>query len=292
MKSQIARTSQGPIEYTLLGSGPLILACHGTSSDCFSTDITVPLVEAGYSVLTPSRPGYGRTPLTVGQNAADAAAGLIALLDNLQVQTCAVLAVSGGGPTGVALAAIYPKRITRLVLVAAITHPEDRPNEPAYKNQTAFYGPFHNLMWALLGLMSRLSPRSMARQTLTIFSAHDPEDALNRLSASDIEKISRFYQGRSSRQGALNDLTHAVGTDILTAICQPTLVIHSREDKSVLFKHAEWSLRHIPQAALCEAGITGHFFWVGPDYEDIYNRLVSFLNEDDQQSRWMYSSPK
>jgi pimeloyl-ACP methyl ester carboxylesterase len=73
MKSQIAQTSKGRIEYTLLGSGPVVLVFHGTSSNCFSTDLAGPLVEAGFSVLTPSRPGYGRTPLNVGKTAAQLA---------------------------------------------------------------------------------------------------------------------------------------------------------------------------------------------------------------------------
>ena len=159
MKSQIAQTSKGPIEYTLLGQGPIVLMCHGTSCNCFSTELAGPLVDAGFSVLTPSRPGYGRTPLEVGRSAAQAASALAALVDCLQIQSCAVVAISGGGPTGVALAANFPQHVTRLVLVAAVTHPEDRPNEPGYKNQTAFYGPMHNPMWGMLGLMSRLAPR-------------------------------------------------------------------------------------------------------------------------------------
>jgi pimeloyl-ACP methyl ester carboxylesterase len=277
MKSQIAQTSKGSIEYTLLGSGPVVLVCHGTSSNCFSTDISAPLVEAGLSVLTPSRPGYGRTPLEVGPSAAEAAQVLIALLDSLSIQTCAVVAISGGGPTGVALAVGYPQRIQRLILAAALTHPEERPNEPSYKNQTAFYGPMHGVMWGMLGLMSRLSPRSIARQTLVIFSTHDPDDALSKLSTEDIARISRFYQGRSSRNGALNDAAHTVGADLLEAVRQPTLVIHSWEDNSVPFGHAEWSLKHIPQAELCEAGITGHFFWVDPDFQRLAQRMIAFL---------------
>jgi pimeloyl-ACP methyl ester carboxylesterase len=277
MKSQIAQTSKGPIEYTLLGSGPTVLVSHGTSSNCFSTDVSAPLVEDGFSVLTPSRPGYGRTPLEVGPSASETAQALIALLDSLSIQTCAVVAISGGGPTGVALAAAFPQRVTRLVLAEALTHPEDRPNEPSYKNQTAFYGPMHGVMWGMLGLMSRLSPRSMARQTLVIFSTHDPDDALSKLSTENIARICRFYQGRSSRKGALNDAAHTVGADLLEAVRQPTLVIHSREDNSVPFGHAEWSLKHIPQAELCEAGITGHFFWIDPDLPRITKRLVAFL---------------
>jgi pimeloyl-ACP methyl ester carboxylesterase len=277
MRSAIARTSCGPIEYTLLGRGPVVLVCHGTSSDCFSTDFADPLVEAGFSVLTPSRPGYGRTPLEVGPGSTEAAVALAALLDSLDIQTCAVVGISGGGPTGVALAAMFPQRVLKLVLAAAVTHPEARPNEPSYKNQTAFYGPMHNLTWGMLGIMSRLSPRGMARQTLAIFSTHDPEDGISKLSEKDIDKISRFYQGNSSRKGALADGTHTVGAMMLRSICQPALIIHSREDKSVPFGHAVWSLEHIPQAELCESGCTGHFFWVGPDYGRVTQRLVAFL---------------
>jgi pimeloyl-ACP methyl ester carboxylesterase len=279
MKSQIAQTSKGPVEYTLLGRGPLVLVCHGTSSNCFSTEQAGPLVEAGFSVLTPSRPGYGRTPLKVGRTAGEAAQAFVALLDSLQVQTCSVVAISGGGPTGVALASGFPQRVKRLILAAAVTHPEDRPNEPAFKNQTAFYGPMHAVLWGMLGLMSRLSPRGMARQTLAIFSTHDPDDGLSKLSLNDIEKICRFYQGRSSRQGALNDAAHSVGVDVLASVTQPTLVIHSREDNSVPFGHAEWSLAHIPQTELCEAGITGHFFWIDPNFSHISQRLIAFLKE-------------
>jgi len=283
MISQIAQTRKGPIEYTLLGSGPVVLVCHGTSSNCFATGVSTSLVEAGFSVLTPSRPGYGRTPLETGPSAAGAAAALIALLDSLAIQSCALIAISGGGPTGIALAAGYPERIERLVLAAAVSRPEERPNEPSYKNQTSFYGPMHGVLWRMLGLMSRLSPRGMARQTLVIFSTHDPDDALGRLSSEDVAKICRFYRGRSSRRGALADSTHTAGADLLQAVRQPTLVIHSREDNSVPFGHAEWSLKHIAGAELCEAGITGHFFWVDRDYPRISQAMVAFLQPSPEE---------
>jgi len=279
MKNQIAHTSKGPVQYTLLGSGPVVLVCHGTSSNCFSTAESRPLAAAGFSVLTPSRPGYGRTPVDVGRSAAQAAEMMIALLDSLKVPTCSVLAVSGGGPTGIALAAGYPQRVERLILAAAVSRPEERPNEPGYKIQSNFYGPMHNVTWGMLGLMSRLSPRSMARQTLAIFSTHNPDDGLSKLTPEDVASICRFYQGRSSRQGALNDATHTVGADLLKTARQPTLVIHSREDNSVTFAHAEWSLAHVPHSDMCEAGITGHFFWIGPDSARISRRMVTFLQE-------------
>ncbi len=140
MRSQLARTSKGPIEYVMRGDGPVLLACHGTSSDCFATDLVAPLVAAGFSVLSPSRPGYGRTPLEVGRSAAEAAEALVALLDSQQVPKCSVVAISGGGPTGITLAARFPQRVERLILVAAQSRPEERPHEPGYKDQSAFYG--------------------------------------------------------------------------------------------------------------------------------------------------------
>ncbi|OGN93204.1 MAG: hypothetical protein A2Z71_01905 [Chloroflexi bacterium RBG_13_50_21] len=277
MKSQIAQTSKGRIEYTLLGRGPVVIVCHGTSSDCFSTELSQPLVDAGFCVLTPSRPGYGRTSLSVGRSAGEATEGLIALLDGLTIQTCSVIAISGGGPTGVTLAARLPLRVIRLILAEAISQPENRPNEPSYKNQMAFYGPMHGVMWRMLGLLGRVSPRSMARQTLSIFSTHDPDEALSKLSDQEIKSICQFYQGRSSRKGALNDATHTVGAELLQSVQQPTLVIHSREDKSVPFSHAEWSLKNIPQSTLSEAGFTGHFFWIGPEFHRISQSMVKFL---------------
>ena len=280
MSSQIVRTPRGPIEYTWIGSGPVLLVCHGTSANCYSTQALEPLVESGFSLLTPSRPGYGRTPLEVGRSNLEAAEALIALLDCLKIQTCSVVAISGGGPTGIALAAKSPPRIERLVLMAAVSRPEDRPKEPSYKDQMAFYGPLHSLQWRMLRLISNLSPRGMARQTLAIFSTHDPDDALSRLSPQDIESIRRFYQGQSSRQGALNDATHTVGKELLQEIPMPVLVIHSREDKAVPFSHAEWSLQNIPQALLCETGCTGHFIWIGPDYKAISQQMAAFLRSD------------
>jgi hypothetical protein len=45
----------------------------------------------------------------------------------------------------------------------------------------------HELTWSMLHLISRLSPRSMTRQTMAIFSTHDPDEALIRLSVQVVE---------------------------------------------------------------------------------------------------------
>jgi predicted alpha/beta hydrolase family esterase len=56
-----------------------------------------------------------------------------------------------------------------------------------------------------------------------------------------------------------------------------SLLIHSREDKSVPFGHAEWIMQNIQQAQLCEAGFTGHFIRMGPEYARIDAQMVAFV---------------
>jgi pimeloyl-ACP methyl ester carboxylesterase len=213
----------------------------------------------------------------VGRSNTEAADALAGLLDELQIPQCSVIAISGGGPTGVALAANYPERVKNLVLIAVNTYTENRQNDPGYQSQKAFYGPLHGLFWAMLRLFSILSPRRTALQTLAIFSTHDPKDAMSRLSSGDIRALRHFFHGQSSRPGALNDLTHTVTTELMQKIISPTLIIHSREDASIPFDHAEWSLENIPTARLCETGFTGHFYWIGPDYRRICASMIEFL---------------
>lgn len=191
--------------------------------------------------------------------------------------SCSLVAISGGGPTGLALAVQSPQRERRLVLLDAISWPEERTYEPGYASQVTFYGPMHPFIWAILDLMVRFSPRSTARQCLAIFSTHDPDDALSRLSEADIRQFGQFFRGHSSRRGAWNDLAHTVGEDVLRAVSQPILVIHSREDRTVPFHYAERALACIPQAELCAGGFTGHFYWIGPDFPRLNERLIEFL---------------
>jgi len=68
--------------------------------------------QFGFGVITVSRPGYGRTPITEKMKNADAQADLImALMDHLGIEKLPVLAASGAGVIGLRLAIQYPDRI-------------------------------------------------------------------------------------------------------------------------------------------------------------------------------------
>ena len=77
--------------------------------------------DVGLGVITPSRPNFGRTNLKDWKSPAEAAAGFVALMEELKIETYAVLGISGGGPTACYLAMNHPDKVKCLVLDSAIT---------------------------------------------------------------------------------------------------------------------------------------------------------------------------
>ncbi|HBQ76859.1 MAG TPA: alpha/beta hydrolase, partial [Exiguobacterium sp.] len=64
----IAEWNGQRFDYRDSGSGPVILLIHGTQSDYREVYHVEKLIAAGYRVIVPSRPGYGRTPLQLADS--------------------------------------------------------------------------------------------------------------------------------------------------------------------------------------------------------------------------------
>ena len=82
--SEIITTKKGVVEFSKKGSGPYVMMLHGIPGthdgySCYSQY----LVDAGIGVISPTRPGFGRTPLTSGPTPEEASDLLAALLDEL-----------------------------------------------------------------------------------------------------------------------------------------------------------------------------------------------------------------
>ena len=99
-----------------------VLVCSGTPGfhDGMSKIFSV-FSDVGLGVIVPSRPNYGRTKLKDWKSPTDAAAGLVALMEQLKIDSYAVYGLSGGGPTACHLAMNHPDRVKCLVLDSAIT---------------------------------------------------------------------------------------------------------------------------------------------------------------------------
>ncbi|MHA2382287.1 MAG: alpha/beta fold hydrolase, partial [Candidatus Thorarchaeota archaeon] len=97
--SEVATTSRGEIEYILKMWN-----------------------DAGFSLLSISRPGYLRTPLSTGETFEEQADAIAALLDTLGISKVVILAASGGGPIGLYFALRHPNRLNALILMAAVSN--------------------------------------------------------------------------------------------------------------------------------------------------------------------------
>lgn len=278
MNSKLANTKKGSIEYILEGNGPAVMILHGTSSDCFTRIMgTDALLNSGFAVISPSRPGYGKTPGNIAKTAEEAADAMISLLDSLNIEKVFLVAISGGGPTAIHMAAKYPTRIRKLVLAAAMSNPEEYVKSKRYKQVKIFYGPFHNFTWKMLRNFSIKSPEKMVRQTMILFSNHDINDIMANTTEREVRFVQEFYGGNSSAKGAWLDYSHRTGSDILNKIEVPTLILHSRDDNGVPFQQAEHSNRNIRNSELYIAKTWGHFLWCGPGSDEVDQKIIEFL---------------
>lgn len=93
----------GRVEYRLDRRGPAcVLLCHGGHVRAGLAVGEELFAELGLTVLVPSRPGYGHTPLGTGRSPAGFADAAAELCGRLGIERlAAVVGTSGGGPTGI-----------------------------------------------------------------------------------------------------------------------------------------------------------------------------------------------
>lgn len=276
MRIAVARTAAGDIEYAEGGTGPAVLLLHGECSSCRERIAHPPLVNAGYRLVVPSRPGYGRTPLSVGRTAVDAADALAGLLTALGIPRAAVVAVSSAGPTAVLLAARHPARVSGLVLQSAVVCPAASSWGRPSSQRRFFTGP-HGLRWRLAGLAALLAPRLAAALLLAAASLRDTTDIRARLRRSDLEAVRRFFSCDSSAAGALADWDHGLSDADLAAVRVPTLIVHGRDDRSAPFDGARRAHALIRGSRLAATADGGHVLWLGPGAEEVTQRIIAFL---------------
>jgi pimeloyl-ACP methyl ester carboxylesterase len=277
----IAQTNQGMIEYRSEGpeTGPAMLILNGGHTDC---DSLVPnlglLLNLSYRVIIPSRPGYGRTPLSTGKTTEEAADAMVALLDALDIEKTSIMAISAGGRTALQLAGRHPARVEKLILQCALSHDDwldTKTNLAAY----AMFNPItEGVFWAIFRAMAWTYPTQILKTMMGNLTTLDPADVIERMTPEEQQLALRFLTECRSRRGFLNDIKQRSGD--LNRITAPTLIIHSHFDSSVDFTHAEYSARHISHAQLFDVAAESHFMWFGPANLQIEIRLAEFLQEN------------
>lgn len=257
--SLVMDTDKGQVEYKLTGnSDKYILFVHG-SPGSVHYDESKPFVDNGFKVLTISRPGYYKTPLTSGASPKEQAALYKSLLDELKIDSIYVIGVSGGGPSSIQFALDYPERTTGLILLAAVSENINMENSEKGLLDSFFETEFGT--W--LGIQIVMT---------------QVDDEMKKRFDSAI-KISMFPR-ELSNEGYKNDIHQfAVLKDFpLERIKAPTIIIHGDQDVNVPFSFAQNASKRIPNATLIEMKGKDHFVFFTSYIDTIINEVIRFVD--------------
>ncbi|WP_329084046.1 MULTISPECIES: alpha/beta fold hydrolase [unclassified Streptosporangium] len=276
----IARTPAGPVEYRQEGEGHrTVLVFHGGHMRAGLALGEEVFTEAGFTVLTPSRPGYGRTPLSTGTTPAGFADATAELCRSLGIERlAAVVGISAGGRTTLTMAARHPQLVERVILQSAVAFLPWPDRLTRLGGRAVFNARTEAGTWAIMRSLIRLAPPVGLRLLLRSLSALPARQVLAGLSAAERAMLAGLFTRMRSGHGFVADMLSV--PDCAAQVGQSALVIATRHDRSVPFAHAESLASVLPNAELVDSRADSHMIWFGPDYPRIATKIREFLATD------------
>ncbi|MEM9980950.1 MAG: alpha/beta hydrolase [Bacteroidota bacterium] len=275
MNRIVIMTALGTIEYRSVGKDTPILFLHGGHSNCQETLSHQGFDLEKYQLITPSRPGYGKTPLVNNKTPQQAADLIIALIEHLALEKIIVYGISAGGLTAIVLAVNHPHYVTKLILASAVSKKWLQADEKIYKTVQWIFNPsVEKFTWGIVRVFSNIFPTMMAKSFYPQFSTKP----LHKLAKKDVQMLIIALKYYSSGSGFLNDINQSISDLALAAIQCPTLIIHSKNDSSVPFEHALHAKQMIEHTKLVElSNEWGHLFWIGSDAQEVIRETMQFI---------------
>jgi pimeloyl-ACP methyl ester carboxylesterase len=108
-------------------NAPALILIHGfISSTLIWSEVFLPLAAAGFRVIALDLPGYGYSDKPAdGRYTIDAQAyAVVSLMNRLEIDEATIIGASYGGAVAATVALDYPERVSRLVLIGAVTNDE------------------------------------------------------------------------------------------------------------------------------------------------------------------------
>ena len=275
----------GPVEFAIHGDAPYVVIFHGTPQGHNASFIGEPMEQAGFGTITPSRPGYLRTPLETGPSFEEQADAVAALLDVLSIDQVAAYAISGGGPSGIQFAARQPDRVKALILEVAIS----QAYVPEVSDLTVALSMNPFVQW-ISGLILQRFPRVGLGQFLKLESTLAAADRARVIDdiMSVPEKLALLDKLIVDsppmdllRAGLDNDMKQfgSIEQLPLDQVRCPTLVTHGTHDGDVPFAHAENSARGIPNAELFQVEKGWHLLGLSDGDNAYLQAQIDFLQK-------------
>ena len=288
--SSIVNTSVGPVEYVLVGNGPVIVAIHGVLGGYDQALFAIrEFVDQGFSILAFSRPGYLRTPLSAGDTFEKQADVIAALLDSLEIEKAAIIGSSAGGPTALHFAPEHHDSTLDLCLICAVSKQyiaEDTRGLSILKRVLGSKTSLDFGAW-LFDILTRYRPSYSLKQMFKENAILEPKqvgDCVQNVMShpSQVEWYKEFVRTAcplSPRKiGHDNDFEQLAQVNIpeIGNIGVPTLIIHGTVDRVVPFSHAEFAST-IPNSTLYDLQDIGHIVWFGRHVDQMKRTILEFV---------------
>ncbi len=275
--SNLAFTQQRDMEYRFGGQGTkvalLLYGGHTNVNTHLGEDY---FTENGYKILTVTRPGYGNTPLSTGRTPDGFADALSELFGCLHIQQALVVGISAGGRTAMRFAAKYPTLVGKLILQSSISF-APWPNFLTRVGTYVGFNPFsEKYIWKLMRAFLKKNPKVAIKMMFANMTTLDPRKIVKNFTNQQIQELVQLFTQMGSGRGFVNDIKTI--NNNATDITVPTLIIHSKYDKSVPLTHPRLLAQQIPNSSLFLSEAESHMIWFSPHYAEIKKVMDEFLH--------------
>lgn len=256
--STLIDTRHGPMEVSIRGEGSPVLLLHGAGGGYDQALLLAQMFGPdAHQWIAVSRFGYLRSPLPADASTQAQAEAVLDILDAKGIDRVGIIAMSGGVPPALQLAALDPDRITGLALLSSapftpLTAASQDLPMPAWAYQALFSTDFP--LWAIIKIAPGL-----------LDPVFDVTPSLRAsLTAEDAATVTALVQGflpvtdrlpGLANEGAAIDPAARYAFDRITA---PTVIVHARDDGINPFPIAEFLAKSLPQARFLSLADGGH----------------------------------
>jgi 2-hydroxy-6-oxonona-2,4-dienedioate hydrolase len=273
-KSKVITSPYGDIEFLEGGEGTPVLVIHGSGGGFDQGELIADAVLGdGFHWIAPSRFGYLRSTFHDGATFDEQARAYARLLDHLGIDKVAVVALSHGGPSALLFSAMYPDRVSSLMLLSCgVASSSDPTQASANRQGSALTMIFKHdpLYWGVSTLMRRPLMKLMGASDEVIATlTPEQRDLMD-------EVIDEMNPVAPRSAGVVFDNRAAMPNERIAAIKAPTLIFHAIDDSLQLYRNAEFAAATIPGARLRTYPRGGHLL-IAVEQDEIRRETGRFI---------------
>jgi pimeloyl-ACP methyl ester carboxylesterase len=228
------------IHYVDRGQGPPLVLIHGLGGSICNFRYNIPALSQHLRVVALDLKGFGYSERPAAGDYSPTAQALLVgeLMDRLGIPRAAVLGHSMGGAIALRLAATWPEKVDRLILVGSAPPGRMVPRFAASPSLPSFL----RLGTALVLHQPRL------REIVLRQGFYDPA-FLSPEMLAEFRRIARIRGSTNAIASLLSDAAREEPID-LSRVSQPVLLLWGRHDRLTGLRLARWLADQIPDARL------------------------------------------